>query len=80
MAIKTQTLNKEVKEFPKIMVSTVGQIVLAIGPNEDKEGAMKIVMLDDNGYPINNTGYTEMFDSKSLKDYKGSITISNSFY
>lgn len=70
--------NKEEKpEFPKLMISSLGQILLVLGINDEDENLRKVVMLYDNNYPIGGNGYTKNFYS-DLKDYHGEITLSNS--
>jgi len=62
-------------EFPKLMISSLGQIVLALGPNNTDDRLLRVVMLYDNNYPIGDI-YTKNF-SKQLEDYHGEIILSN---
>lgn len=66
-------------DFPKLMISELGQIVLAYGLNHNDKSLMRIVVLDHGGYPISGEDcyYTENFMAKLLRDYHGSVTISN---
>jgi hypothetical protein len=63
-------------KFPLLMISDLGQIVLALGINTSDDQLLRVVVLYDNGYSIGDEIYTKNF-SKKLRPYHGEITISN---
>ena len=67
------------KPFPKLMISNLGQIILAIGTNEKENSANLIVgvLIVSNGYPIGGNAFTKAWDGRSFTDYNEPITIQN---
>lgn len=81
MAIKV-TLGKEKtqeKPFPKLMISDLGQVILAIGQNNEDERPDLIVgvLVHSNGYEILGNGFTKNWHGDSFIDYNEPITIQN---
>jgi hypothetical protein len=73
--MKVKVNEKEEYEFPKLMISDLGQIILAYSESEDGK-LLSGVLLVSNGYSINGC-YTERWCADSFKDFNGSVEISN---
>lgn len=71
--IKESNQKKE-KEFPKLMKSNLGQIIIAHGFNDD--GCIMGVLINDNGYPIGDC-YSVNWNKNAFTYFEGSITLSN---
>ena len=70
------------KPFPKLMISNLGQIILAIETNDtnEKENRADLivgVLIVSNGYPIGGNGFTKAWDGNCFTDYNDPITIQN---
>jgi hypothetical protein len=67
------------KPFPKLMISDLGQIILATGTNDEAERPDLIVgiLLHSNGYNIGDNGFTKCWAASAFTDYNGHITLQN---
>lgn len=72
-AVKSQ----EERPFPKLMISTLGQIFLMVGVNPETEDLLVGFQIHSNRYPIGGYGFSEKMDKNSFTDYNEPITIQN---
>jgi hypothetical protein len=73
--MKVKVNEKEKSEFPKLMISDLGQIILAYSESEDGK-LLSGVLLVSNGYSIGRC-YSETWAAHLFKDFNGSVEISN---
>lgn len=64
--------NKMELDYPKLMISDNGQIIMALGENEAN---LIGVMIKSNGYPFCGGSYSENISKPAFKDFHGTITI-----
>lgn len=62
------------KPFPKLMISSLGQIILAHGISED--GLLMGILLKSNGYEI-ASHYSKNWHTPMFEDFEGSVILSN---
>jgi hypothetical protein len=65
------------KPFPKVMISDLGQIILAIEPSIGREDLLTGYLLKSNGYPIGENGFTKNWSREKFTDFNDPITIQN---
>lgn len=66
--------NKEVElDYPKIMISDLGQIIIALSETEDN--LITGFMIKSNGYSFCGTTYSENISKPKFRDFHGTITI-----
>jgi hypothetical protein len=61
--------------YPKLMISDVGQIIMALSDNQNDEDCIIGVMIKSNGYPFCGTMYSENISKSKFVEFNGTITI-----
>lgn len=64
------------KPFPKLMISDLGQVIIALSLNVERDTLVGF-LIKSNGYEIGGNGFTEGWCKSSFTDYNGSVTIQN---
>ena len=63
--------------FPKLMISDLGQIILATSVNEEREDLLVGTLIISNGYSIGGDGFTQAWCRSSFTDFNEPITLQN---
>lgn len=63
--------------YPKLMISGAGQVIMALSEIKDNETLITGFVIEPNGHPVKGNGYSDDFIKSKLKDFNGTITLSN---
>jgi hypothetical protein len=68
---------QEVKPFPKLMISKIGQILYAQCLNPNDERSIVGMLIHTNGYAIDEYNFSQYWCAYSFTDYNQPITLQN---
>lgn len=75
MKVTVKEENENKLDYPKLMISDVGQIIIALSDHEQASYLMTGVMIELNGHSFCGGAYQRSIIKSAFRDFHGTITI-----